>query len=137
MLAAALEENDGWIPVRSGRGAADVALRSETQSAVARMQWGDGEHALSARLAGYSEERSAGLVGADSAVSGSSLSVDLGAPQRAVRLAPASLGDAVGSRQLLRRHRAGPQLHHPRERSALHSCKRLGRQRRRALDGRK
>ncbi len=80
MLAAAVEENDGWIPVRAGRGAADVALRSETQSAVARAQWSDGVHALSARLAGYSEERSAGLVGAESDVSGSSLSVTLARP---------------------------------------------------------
>lgn len=80
MLAAAAEENAGWIPVRAGRGAADVALGSQSQSAAMRVQWSDGQHALSARLSGYSEERGAGLLGADSAVSGSSLSVTLARP---------------------------------------------------------
>lgn len=83
MLAMSAERNDGWIPVRDGRGAADVALRSESQSAAARVQWSDGLHAFSARLAGYGEERSAGLAGADSAVSGSSLSLVLAQPRGA------------------------------------------------------
>ena len=80
MLAAAAESSDGWTPVRAGRGAADVRLRSETHGAVARLRWNDGEHAFSARLAGHGETRSAGLVGADSEVSGSSLSLTLARP---------------------------------------------------------
>lgn len=80
MLAANLEQNDGWIPVRAGRGAVDTELTSETQSAAARLQWNDGVHAFSARIGGYGEERSAGLVGADSSVSGSSVSVVLARP---------------------------------------------------------
>lgn len=83
MLAAATEASDGWIPVRAGRGAADVALRTETQSAAARLRWNDGEHAFSARLGGYAEARSAGLVGAESEVEGSSLSLTLARPNGA------------------------------------------------------
>ncbi len=80
MLAAGVEESDGWIPVRAGRGLADVALASESVSGVARVQWrGDG-HVISSRLAGYGEERSAGLIGADSANSGASLSLALAKP---------------------------------------------------------
>lgn len=83
MLAAATEASDGWVPVRAGAGAADVALRTETQGAAARLRWNDGEHAFSARLGGYAEARSAGLVGADSEVSGSSLSLTLARPNGA------------------------------------------------------
>lgn len=80
LLGAAVETSDGWVPVRAGRGAADVPLRSETQSAVARLRWSDGEHAFSARLAGYGEARNAGLVGANSEIGGSSLSLTLARP---------------------------------------------------------
>jgi outer membrane receptor protein involved in Fe transport len=80
MLAAATQRSDGWIPVREGRGAADTEVAFETASAVARAQWrGDGL-VFAARLAGFADERSAGLVGADSASDSASLSFTLADP---------------------------------------------------------
>lgn len=80
MLAASAETNDGWAPVRAGRGAADTELWSDSVAGVARVQWrGDGL-VFAARVGGYSEERSAGLVGAESASEGSSLSLTLADP---------------------------------------------------------
>ncbi|MGE0740352.1 MAG: TonB-dependent receptor [Hyphomonadaceae bacterium] len=80
MLAAQTQRSDGWIPVRAGRGAADAPVAFETASAVARLQWrGDGL-VFAARLAGYADERSAGLVGADSASDSASLSFTLADP---------------------------------------------------------
>lgn len=80
MLAAAAQSDDGWIPVRAGRGGADAPLWFDGASGVARGQWRDGEHVLSLRLGGYSESRGAGLAGANSTSTGSSLSVTLAAP---------------------------------------------------------
>ena len=80
MLAATAQQDDGWIPVRSGRGAADTALWSDSAAGAARLEWRDGERVLSARLGGYSESRGAGLVGAQSRSDGSSLSITLAAP---------------------------------------------------------
>lgn len=80
MLAASAQASDGWIPVHAGRGAADTALWSDSQAAVARAQWrGDGL-VFAARLGGYSEARGAGLVGAESASDGASLSFTLADP---------------------------------------------------------
>ncbi|MEZ5955802.1 MAG: TonB-dependent receptor [Hyphomonadaceae bacterium] len=80
MLAAAAQQDDGWIPVRTGRGAADTEVWSDSLSGVARIEWRDGEHVFAIRLGGYSESRGAGLVGAESRSDGSSLSVTLAAP---------------------------------------------------------
>lgn len=80
MLAAAGEHNDGWVPVHDGRGAADIRLGFETLAGVARVQWRNDDIIFAARLAGYNDERSAGLVGANSASSSSSLSLSLAAP---------------------------------------------------------
>lgn len=80
MLAAAAQQDDGWIPVRDGRGAADAPLRSDSIAGVARAEWRDGERVFSARIGGYSERRGAGLVGADSVSDGASLSMTLAAP---------------------------------------------------------
>jgi len=80
MLAAAAQQDDGWIPVRAGRGAADTELWSDSLAGAARVEWRDGERVFSMRLGGYSESRSAGLVGAQSRSDGSSLSVTLAAP---------------------------------------------------------
>lgn len=80
MLAANVQRDDGWIPVRVGRGAADAPLWSDLAAGVARLEWRDGEHVFSARLGGYSESRGAGLVGAESNSDGASLSVTLAAP---------------------------------------------------------
>ncbi|MBY0564929.1 MAG: TonB-dependent receptor [Hyphomonadaceae bacterium] len=80
LLAASAEESDGWVAVRDGLGAADVALAAESSAAAARLSWRDADHALSLRISGYGESRSAGLAGADSQNSGSSLSVALARP---------------------------------------------------------
>jgi vitamin B12 transporter len=80
MLAASTQQEDGWIPVRAGRGAADTELWSYSFTGVARAEWRDGERVLSMRLGGFSESRGAGLVGAESRSEGSSFSVTLAAP---------------------------------------------------------
>src|SRR5262249_7843018 len=80
MLAAAGERTDGWVPVQDGRGAADTRLGFETLAGVARVQWRNDDVIFAARLAGYSDERGAGLVGANSASNSSSLSLSLAAP---------------------------------------------------------
>lgn len=80
MLAASAQQTDGWIPVRVGAGAADTRLWSDSIASAARVEWRDGERVFSARLGGYSESRSAGLVGAESSANGASLSVTLAAP---------------------------------------------------------
>lgn len=80
MLAAAAQQDDGWIPVRAGRGAADTELWSDSFAGATRVEWRDGERVFAMRLGGYSESRGAGLVGAESRSDGSSLSVTLAAP---------------------------------------------------------
>jgi outer membrane receptor protein involved in Fe transport len=80
MLAAAAQQDDGWVPVREGRGAADAPVWSDSIAGVSRFEWRDGERAFSARLSGYSESRGAGLVGAESVSDGASLSLTLAAP---------------------------------------------------------
>jgi outer membrane receptor protein involved in Fe transport len=80
MLAGAAQHDDGWIPVREGRGAADAPVWLESLSGVARAQWRGGERLLSARLSGYAEDRGAGLVGAESTSQGASGSVTLAQP---------------------------------------------------------
>ncbi|MFT3727749.1 MAG: TonB-dependent receptor [Terricaulis sp.] len=83
MLAASGERSDGWIPVHEGRAAADTNLSFEDYAAVARAEWrGDGM-ILSARASAYTDERSAGLVGATSASQASNLSFTLAAPEGA------------------------------------------------------
>lgn len=73
-VTAAAERSDGWTPVRSGRGGADMPLYFEASSASVRYspEW-DGKQA-SIRLSGYGEKRGAGLVGADSRAVGAALS---------------------------------------------------------------
>lgn len=80
MLAASAQQDDGWIPVRAGRGAADAPLWSDSMTGVARVEWRNGERVFSARVGGYSESRGAGLVGAESVSDGASLSMTLAAP---------------------------------------------------------
>ncbi|MGD9980245.1 MAG: TonB-dependent receptor [Hyphomonadaceae bacterium] len=84
MLSAVAQNDDGWIPVREGAGAADAELWSDSLAGVARAEWRDGERVLSMRLGGYAESRSAGLVGAHSDSDGASLSVTLASPEAPV-----------------------------------------------------
>jgi outer membrane receptor protein involved in Fe transport len=84
MLAAAAQQEDGWVPVQDGRGAADAPLWSDSFAGAARIEWRDGERVFSARLSGYSESRGAGLIGAESISDGASLSMTLAAPSGAL-----------------------------------------------------
>ncbi|QGZ93502.1 TonB-dependent receptor [Terricaulis silvestris] len=81
MLAASMAQSDGWVPVHERRGAADTALWSDSAAGVARVQWRGDDLVFAARLGGYSEQRSAGLVGAESTSEGASLSLTLAAPR--------------------------------------------------------
>jgi outer membrane receptor protein involved in Fe transport len=82
MLAAAVQHEDGWIPVRARRGAADTELWYEGAAAVARAEWrGDGL-VFSSRLSGYSESRGAGLAGAESNSDGGGIRLALAEPSR-------------------------------------------------------
>jgi len=81
MLGGSAQVSDGWVAVRDGRGAADVALASDSVAGVARAEWRGESLVLSARLGAYSEWRSAGLVGAESTSEGTSFSVTLAEPR--------------------------------------------------------
>lgn len=80
MLAASIEHDDGWIPTHEGRGAADAPLELDSAAGIARVQVSRGRTLISARLSGYSEARSSGLVGADSTADGASASFTLVTP---------------------------------------------------------
>jgi len=80
MLGASAQRSDGWVAVREGRGAADVALASDSFAGVTRLEWRGDDLVFAARLGAYSEWRSAGLVGAESRSEGSSLSFTLADP---------------------------------------------------------
>ena len=71
------QESDGWIPVRAGRGAADRPLDLHAWAAAGRLEQDVGSAVLSARVAGYEEDRGAGVVGSGSRASGQQLSVTL------------------------------------------------------------
>jgi outer membrane receptor protein involved in Fe transport len=81
MAAAHAQREDGFVPVRTGRGGADAPLWFEGAAAVARLGWRGDEFALSARLGAYDEERGAGLIGAQSRNTGQSFSLALARPQ--------------------------------------------------------
>jgi len=77
LLAASSEHRDGFIPVRSGRGAADTRLSLDTQAAVARVQAALGPVTVSARVSGYDEDRGSGLAGGTAGSSGQTASIAL------------------------------------------------------------
>src|SRR5262249_52113187 len=72
MLAAQAQSDDGYIPVRARRGAADAPLWFDSASAALRLGLRGRDLAFSARLGAYAEERGAGLVGAQSKNTGQS-----------------------------------------------------------------
>ena len=78
-LSASGERNDGWIPVRQGRGAADDNLSLADYSAAARLQVPLGRTLMAARVSAYREDRDAGLVGAQSTAKGQSASLTFAA----------------------------------------------------------
>lgn len=77
MLAAAAEHQDGWIPIREGRGAADSPLWLDAMSGAARLQAQHGDVVMAARVSGYAETRGSGLVDGESTASGASASLTL------------------------------------------------------------
>ncbi|MGH6985546.1 MAG: TonB-dependent receptor [Caulobacteraceae bacterium] len=74
-LAGGAEHDDGWIPMRAGRGPADDRLTLGDGFASAR--WLVEENGVRGQLAGelYQEDRSAGLAGAGSRARGASLAI--------------------------------------------------------------
>ncbi|MBN8606193.1 MAG: TonB-dependent receptor [Caulobacterales bacterium] len=83
LLAASVEHDDGWIPTREGQGAADAPLARDAMSGAVRLQRMQGDVLISARLSAYSEERSSGLVGANSTADGLAASLTLVSAPRA------------------------------------------------------
>lgn len=83
LLAASVEHDDGWIPTREGRGAADTPLARDAMSGAVRLQTMQGNVLISARLSAYDEERSSGLVGANSTADGVAASLTFVAQPRA------------------------------------------------------
>jgi outer membrane receptor protein involved in Fe transport len=77
LLSATIERDDGWIPTREGRGAADAPLWRDAMAGSARLQAVRGPVLISARLSGYGEDRGSGLVGADSSADGAAASLTL------------------------------------------------------------
>src|SRR5262245_29568158 len=74
-LSGAKEHSDGWIPVREGRGAADVPLELDAWNAGLRLQTRVGRALIAGRLGVFGESRSSGLVGADSETRGTTASL--------------------------------------------------------------
>lgn len=77
LLAASFEHDDGWIPTREGRGAADAPLARDAMAGAARVQFNAGRVLVSARLSAYGEDRSSGLAGANSSADGAAASLTL------------------------------------------------------------
>ncbi|MCF8506412.1 MAG: TonB-dependent receptor [Caulobacter sp.] len=77
MVVGAVQQTEGWTPVRKGRGAADAPLAFEASSLAIRWSPDLGEREFSLRLAGYQESRDSGLVGAASRSEGLSASATL------------------------------------------------------------
>ncbi len=77
LLGAMLEHDDGWIPTREGRGAADTPLWRDSASAAVRVQAMRGPVLISARLSAYDEARGSGLAGAQSSADGAAASLTL------------------------------------------------------------
>jgi len=76
-FAGAVEHDDGWVPVRAGRGAADDALTLDAWTISGRAQADVGPAVAAVRAGAFAESRSAGLVGANSRASGQFASVTL------------------------------------------------------------
>ncbi len=75
ILGAAAEHSDGWIPAEADRrGRADTRLRLDDGSVSARYLADLGPGAITARASAFEEDRSAGLVGANSRARGAQFS---------------------------------------------------------------
>ena len=88
-LSLSGQADDGWIPVRAGRGAADRPLTLSAWSAAGRAEADIGPGVLATRLAAYDEERGSGVLDADSRSRGA---------QASATYAVQPAADAVGYR---------------------------------------
>ena len=76
--SGAYDHSDGYTPVRGAvRGAADRPLDLDAKSAALRLDAPVGSAELSVRVGGYTEQRGAGLLGANAKATGSSVSATL------------------------------------------------------------
>ena len=80
------EHTNGWVPVIFGAGAADDRLTLTDKSGAARLDVPMGDVVMSVHGGAYQEDRSAGLVGANSAATGEDGSVTFAAQPGAGRL---------------------------------------------------
>jgi outer membrane receptor protein involved in Fe transport len=79
-LSGQVDHSDGWIPVIYGAGPADDRLRLTDYSGAARWQVPIGRALMAIHVGAYDEQRSAGLVGANSHADGEDGSVTITAP---------------------------------------------------------
>jgi outer membrane receptor protein involved in Fe transport len=77
LVGASAEHDDGWIPTREQRGAADARLWRDTLAGVVRLRASDGPLIASLRLSGYGEDRGSGLIGAESSAEGAAATLTL------------------------------------------------------------
>ena len=77
LVSASSEASNGWVPVRGIRGQADTDLTLRDDSASAQLQVDIGNALLSARVAGFDEDRGAGTIGALSKDHGGQASLTL------------------------------------------------------------
>ena len=85
-LDASGEHNDGWTPVRYGRGAVDTPLTLDDWSAAERIEAPVGQAVLSERVGAFQEDRGAGTFFAKSHASGVQGSLSLVAQPTARQL---------------------------------------------------
>ena len=78
-ISASGEHSDGWVPTDGLAGPADDALTLNDYNGAARFQTEIGRAVLAVRGGAYHEDRSAGLVGANSSATGETGSVTLAA----------------------------------------------------------
>lgn len=79
--SGAYDRSDGYTPVRGrAQGAADTPVDLDARSAALRLDAPLGDADLSLRVGGYVEERGAGLAGARSKATGSSVTATLASP---------------------------------------------------------
>lgn len=78
-LSAQADHTDGWIPVLYGAGPADDKLSLTDESGAARWTAPLGRVLMAVRVGAYREDRSAGLVGANSTADGEDASVTFAA----------------------------------------------------------
>ncbi|MES1202576.1 MAG: TonB-dependent receptor, partial [Pseudomonadota bacterium] len=86
MLAASAEHQDGWAPVREGRGLADQPLWLDAMAGVARVEARRGRVVASARVSAFAEDRGSGVLNSDAHDSGALASFTLVAAPSADRV---------------------------------------------------